>query len=405
MTQTLVLALPDYNKTFVIETNTSRVGVVLQQEGHLIAYLSKTLAPKHQSLSIYEKELLTVLMALEKWRSYLLDRHFKIKTDHFSLKYLLNQRLTTPFQVKWLPKLMGFDYEISYNKGSENVVTNALSRLKSNVLKRKGKIVVGADEQLRKKIMQHYHVDAIGGHSSTNVKAHKVRSLFYWKGLHKAIMKVQWFPLVSIGINHKHSSINVTPFEVLYGQTPPLHNPYVAGESVMDNMDRSLQAREATIEMIKFHINRAHNRMKKYADLKRSKREFDVGMWVYLKLQLHKQVTIKKAVQNKFSAKYYGPFLIIAKVRTVAYKLELPSNSKIHPMFHVSQLKLCRGYNLKMGILPHCGVDGLLAIEPEVILDRRIGKQNNKAATYVLVKWVNHLEEDATWELYKDLIS
>ncbi|GKA80245.1 retrotransposon-related protein [Tanacetum coccineum] len=242
MTQTPVLALPDYSKTFVVETDASGVGIgaVLQQEGHPIAYLSKTLAPKHQALSTYEKEFLAVLMALEKWRSYLLDRHFKIKTDHFSLKYLLNQRVTTPFQAKWLPKLLGFDYEISYNKGSDNVVADALSRLtngselnslilstitsellqkvqgsyandpdlqkiihklingtqtsdkyawESNVLKRKGKIVVGADEQLRTTIVQHYHAGAVGGHSGTNVTAHKVGTLFYWKGLHKAVKK------------------------------------------------------------------------------------------------------------------------------------------------------------------------------------------------------------------------
>ena len=88
------------------------IGAVLQQEGHPIAYLSKTLSPKHQSLSTYEKEFLVVLMALNKWKGYLLDRHFKIKTDHFSLKFLLDQRLTTPFQAKWLPKLLGYDYEI-----------------------------------------------------------------------------------------------------------------------------------------------------------------------------------------------------------------------------------------------------------------------------------------------------
>ncbi|GKC50171.1 putative mitochondrial protein [Tanacetum coccineum] len=196
MTQTPVLALPDYNKTFVVETDASG-----------------------------EKEFLAVLMALEKWISYLLDRHFKIKTDHFILKYLLNQRLTTPFQVKWLPKLLGFDYEFSYNKGSENVVADALSRLTSrgklnslilstitsdllqkvkesyandptlqeviqkltngtqtgnkyvwedNVLKRKRKITMGADEQLRTTIVQHYHTDAMGGHLSINVTAHKV---------------------------------------------------------------------------------------------------------------------------------------------------------------------------------------------------------------------------------------
>ena len=54
-----------------------------------------------------------------------------IKTDHFSLKYLMEQKITTAFQGKWLSKLMGFDYEICYKKGKENVVADGLSRVTS----------------------------------------------------------------------------------------------------------------------------------------------------------------------------------------------------------------------------------------------------------------------------------
>jgi len=58
-----------------------------------------------------------------------LGRHFVIKTDHFSLKYLLEQKITTVFQSKWLAKLMGYDYEILYRQGKENVAADGLSRL------------------------------------------------------------------------------------------------------------------------------------------------------------------------------------------------------------------------------------------------------------------------------------
>jgi len=86
-----VLAMPNFSKTFVIETNASGVGIgaVLMQEGHPIAHFSKALAQKHQILSAYEKELMVVVLGVEKWRPYLLGRRFVIKTDHFSLKYLL----------------------------------------------------------------------------------------------------------------------------------------------------------------------------------------------------------------------------------------------------------------------------------------------------------------------------
>ena len=94
-----VLAMPNFSKPFVVETNTSGVGIgaVLMEEGHPIAYFSKALSSKHQGLSAYERELMVVVLAVEKWRPYLLGRHFVINTDHFSLKYLLGQKITTVF--------------------------------------------------------------------------------------------------------------------------------------------------------------------------------------------------------------------------------------------------------------------------------------------------------------------
>jgi len=126
-----VLALPNFSKPFVVETDALRngIGAVLMQEGHPIAYFSKALSFKHQGFSAYEKELMDLVLAVEKWRPYLLSRHFIIKTDHFSLKFLLGQKITTVFQSKWLPKLMGYDYEIQFRQGKENKAADGLSRL------------------------------------------------------------------------------------------------------------------------------------------------------------------------------------------------------------------------------------------------------------------------------------
>nr|GEW46674.1 gypsy/Ty3 retroelement polyprotein [Tanacetum cinerariifolium]GEX26607.1 gypsy/Ty3 retroelement polyprotein [Tanacetum cinerariifolium] len=115
----------------VISTQGVATNPRLQQDGHPIVYLSKALAPKHQSISTYEKEFLAIMFALEKWRGYLLDRHFIIKADHYNLKYLLDQRITTPAQMKSLPKLMGCDYEVKYKKGVDNVAADALSRVQN----------------------------------------------------------------------------------------------------------------------------------------------------------------------------------------------------------------------------------------------------------------------------------
>jgi hypothetical protein len=68
-----VLALPDFNKHLVVETDTCQygVGAVLMQQGHLIAYLSKAIFRRNQTLSIYKKECLAILMVVDKWQSYL----------------------------------------------------------------------------------------------------------------------------------------------------------------------------------------------------------------------------------------------------------------------------------------------------------------------------------------------
>ena len=91
MSEAPMLGLPDLNKTFVLETEACETGIeaVLMQEGRPLAFFSQALAPRHVGLSIYEKEFVVVLMAIDKWRHYLKGAQFVIKTDHQSLKFLL----------------------------------------------------------------------------------------------------------------------------------------------------------------------------------------------------------------------------------------------------------------------------------------------------------------------------
>ena len=79
MTRAPVLALHNFQATFTIETEACQdgIGAVLMQRGQPIAYLSKALGEKHKALSIYEKEFLALVMAVERWRHYLQrDRNF-----------------------------------------------------------------------------------------------------------------------------------------------------------------------------------------------------------------------------------------------------------------------------------------------------------------------------------------
>jgi hypothetical protein len=107
--QAPVLALPNFQKPFCIETDASDLGIgaILMQEGHPIAYLSKALGPKSRGLSTYEKEYMTILIVVQAWRAYLQFQEFVILTDQRSLTQLAEQQLHTQWQQKVFTKLLG----------------------------------------------------------------------------------------------------------------------------------------------------------------------------------------------------------------------------------------------------------------------------------------------------------
>ena len=127
---TPVLALPDFSKQFVVETDASGTGIgaVLSQDGHPLAYLSKAFSGRTLGLSTYDKEMLAIVFAVQHWRPYLLGQHFRIVTDHQPIKHFLEQRITTPQQHQWLVKLLGYNYSVEYRPGSLNAALDALSR-------------------------------------------------------------------------------------------------------------------------------------------------------------------------------------------------------------------------------------------------------------------------------------
>lgn len=163
---------------------------------------------------------------------------------------------------------------------------------------------------------------------------------------------------------------------VVYKQPPPLYLPYLLGESSIGEVDRSLQRREAMINQL--------NCNSQELSLEWNNRQIYT---IWLKLQPYRQTSVQSRANVKLSQKFFGPYQITVAIGKVAYKLELPSESKIHNVFHVSQLKAFHGTLPQAIHIPTWmqGTNTEHSLVPAPIIDRRVVKFHNKAQVQYLV--------------------
>ena len=213
----------------------------------------------------------------------------------------------------------------------------------------------------------------------------------------------KWLALAEYWYNTNfHTATQMTPYEAVYGQIPPTHLPYLPGESKVAVVARSLQERENMLLLLKFHLMRAQHRMKLFVDQHHTEKELAIGDYVYVKLQPYRQQSVVLRPNQKLAPKYFGPYKILDKCGEVAYRLDLPQPTQVHPVFHVSQLKVLIGNVPNSTHLPSVLQDAFVK-EPERVLERKMVNRQGKAVTKVLVKWANEAVEEATWEFLFDL--
>jgi hypothetical protein len=136
LTSAPIIQPPNWSLPFEIMCDTSdyAVGVVLGQSKdkkhhHAIAYARKTLSGPQLNYATTKKELLAVVFAIDKFRSYLVGAKVIIYTDHAALKYLLTKKDAKPRLIRWILLLQEFDLERKDKKGVENYVVDHLSRM------------------------------------------------------------------------------------------------------------------------------------------------------------------------------------------------------------------------------------------------------------------------------------
>lgn len=208
---------------------------------------------------------------------------------------------------------------------------------------------------------------------------------------------VKWLSLCEHWYNTNwHASLGKSPFELLYGHQPRYFGISASDKIASVDVHEWLQERAVVLASVRQHLARMQQRMKYQAEKHRTEREFAVGDEVFLRLQPYIQKSIARRVNQKLAFKFFGPFRVLERIGAMAYKLDLPPASRVHPVFHVSQLKLCIGpRTLVSPTLP--APDAMFKV-PAQVLRRRVRQRGNRSFTQVLVQWSGEMASDATWE-------
>ena len=123
--------LPDTDKAFEVSTDASDLGLgaVLTQEGRVVEFASRRLSRTEENYSVFDRELLAIVWALEKWRFYLFGRAFIVYTDHQPLTYLQSVKNPKGRMARWIVRLTEFNFEVMYQRNPDNKVADCLSRI------------------------------------------------------------------------------------------------------------------------------------------------------------------------------------------------------------------------------------------------------------------------------------
>ncbi|GJT96528.1 putative reverse transcriptase domain-containing protein [Tanacetum coccineum] len=413
-----ILALPEGSDDFVAYCDASHkgLGVVLMQREKFIAYASRQLKIHEKNYTTHDLELGAVVFALKIWRHYLYGTKYIVFTYHKSLQHILDQKELNMRQRRWLELLS--DYNMKFVITSEKQ-TSWLPYFSN----------------LRALIMHESHNSKYSIHPCSDKMYHDLKKLYWWSKMKADIATYISKCLTCSKVKakcQKSSSLLVQP-EIpqwkweritmdFITKLPKISSGYDTIWIIVDRLTKSahflpmketdkmekltrLYLKEVVfrhgvpISIISDRDGRFTLRFC-YAEKRRKPLEFQVGDKVMQKVSPWKGV-IRFGKRGKLNPRYSGPFKILAKIRSVAYRLELSQElSSVHNVFHVCNLKKCLSDETLVIPLEEIQVDDKLNIieEPVKIMDREVKQLKQSRIPIIKVRWNSRRGPEFTWE-------
>nr|GEY60074.1 reverse transcriptase domain-containing protein [Tanacetum cinerariifolium] len=307
-------------------------------------------------------------------------------TDQKSLQHILDQNELNMRQRRWLELLSDYGYEIPYHPRKANVVADALSRKERIKPIRVRALVMTIGLELPKQILnaqteaqkpekiKNENVRGMLVENSNDPEKLRTKKLEPRVDGTLCLNGMSWFPCYGNLRTMIMHDVKAAPFKSLYGQK--CHSPICwteVGEAQLLG-PKLIQETTKKIIQIKQRMQAARDRQKSYADLKRKPMKFQIRDRVMLKVSPWKGV-VRFRKQGKLNPRYVGPFKVLEKVRTVAYKLELPQElSRVYNTFYVSNLNKCHADEPLAVLLDGLYFDDKLHFveEPIEIMDQEV---------------------------------
>nr|GEY36479.1 putative reverse transcriptase domain-containing protein [Tanacetum cinerariifolium] len=319
------------------EKTKAALGAVLIQKEKVIAYVSRQLKVHEKNYTTHDLELGGAVFALKMWRHYLYGTKCAVFTNHKSLQHILDQKELNMRQRRWLELLRDYDCTIRYHPRKTNVVADALGRKERSKPLRVRALVMNIGLNRSKQIL------------SAQTKVKKEEN-FINEDLHGVINKLEPRADGTLCLNNQSwiSCFGDLRDLIMHESHKSKYSIHPGSDKMYQDLKKlywwpNMKAEIATYvrkcltcDKVKKSLNKA---LGTRLDMSTAYHPQIDGDKIMLKVSPWEGV-IRFGKRGKMKPHYIGPFKIIAKVGTVAYRLELLEQlSKVHSTFHVSNLK------------------------------------------------------------------